>query len=218
MFRVQIVFYLNSEDQPPKRTLLNGIYYLTVYINARYFSTFIFNAETCSCQGSFKTNWWELTPYTKNKDGDSTGIFPSILQKAINMCCKECAENMSPKIHFARTDSSKGLQNGILEVSQNINDDIDLHFPIYGAKSQTTYRNSFPYVPLVQSPGAAFIVSSANNYKESKRILNIVLSYWPLSIVILFASYFVGLIMWLLVSPCRLHEYNYIFVIFFSFC
>lgn len=156
--------------------------------------------ETCNCQKMFRTNWWKLTPYAVQSNGKTTGIFPSILQKAIEMCCSDCSKQRLPELDFEGGNTSKALKDGVLEVNANIDDNIDLHFPIHGSRAQTIYGNGLPYVALIQSPGAAFIISSMNQYNESERVMKIVLACWPLMLVLFLASYVFGLVMWLIVS------------------
>ena len=143
----------------------------------------MFVTETCSCKTIFTANWWKLTPYTDLKNGTITGIFPLILEKAIEMCCRDCAKQSLPEIEFL------GMKNGVLEVNENIGDDTDFHFPIYGTKSQSSYGDGLPYIPFVKSPGAAFIISSANEYNESDRVMKIVFNTWPFFIFLFCWSY-----------------------------
>lgn len=182
----------------------------------------MFVTETCSCKTMFTANWWKLTPYTDLKNGTIAGIFPSILEKAIEMCCKDCSTQSLPEIDFVGMNRSLALKSGVLEVNANIGDDTDFHFPIYGIKSQTSYGDGFPYVPLVKSPGAAFIISSANQYNESDRVMKLMLNTWPFFLVLILTSYFVGLFIWLVVSfllntfyliKCNNHHPQYIIII-----
>ena len=165
----------------------------------------MFVTETCSCKTIFTANWWKLTPYTDLKNGTITGIFPLILEKAIEMCCRDCAKQSLPEIEFL------GMKNGVLEVNENIGDDTDFHFPIYGTKSQSSYGDGLPYIPFVKSPGAAFIISSANEYNESDRVMKIVFNTWPFFIALILSSYFVGLITWFVVS--FLSNYHFLITI-----
>ena len=103
-------------------------------------------------------------------------------------------------------------------MKNNLREDTDFHFPIHGTKYKMQYANEFPYVPLVHSPGAAFIVSSENAYNQSKRVIQTFLDSWTFILVLVLASYMVGLIMWLIVSSCiRLLIQMEILFRFFSF-
>ena len=85
-------------------------------------------------------------------------------------------------------------------MKNNLGEDTDFHFPIHGTKYKMQYANEFPYVPLVHSPGAAFIISSENAYNQSNRVIQTFLDSWTFILVLVLASYMVGLIMWLIVS------------------
>ena len=161
--------------------------------------------ETCTCQKVFTTNWWQLTPYTTDEDNTAVGIFPDVLKHAIKFCCSECVYGDKAAINFVGSNKTKSLQRGIIEVRQHLGEDIDFHFPIHGTKYKTTYGNGFPYVPLVHSPGAAFIVSSFNSFNESGRVMNLILNSWTFIIVLVFSSYVVGLIMWLIVRDININ-------------
>lgn len=85
-------------------------------------------------------------------------------------------------------------------MKDNLREEIDFHFPIFGTQYKTTYGNGFPYVPLVHSPGAVFLISSRNEFNESDKVMETVLTSWTFIVVLILLSYFVGLIMWLVVS------------------
>ncbi len=157
-------------------------------------------SETCSCQRQFTTNWWQLTPYTTPENDIAVGIFPDILKHAIEFCCSDCVHGDAASIDFVGSKETKSFQRGFIEVKNNIRDEIDFHFPIHGTKFKMQYANGFPYVPLVHSPGAAFIISSKNEFNESERVMKITLDSWTFILVLALASYMVGLIMWLIVS------------------
>ena len=161
-----------------------------------------FIAETCSCQRVFTTNWWQLAPYTTLEDNKAVGIFPDILRHAVAFCCSDCVHGDSATIDFVGNNKTKikSLQRGLIEVKNNLREETDFHFPIYGTKFKMTYANGFPYVSLVHSPGAAFMISSQNTFNESERVIRTVLDSWTFILVLLFLSYFIGLIMWLIVS------------------
>ena len=158
-----------------------------------------FVSETCNCQKVFTTNWWQLTPYTTHEDNTAVGIFPDVLNSAVKFCCSDCVHGDTAAINFVGSNRTKSLRRGIIEVNQHLSDNIDFHFPIHGTKYKTTHGNGFPFVPLVHSPGAAFIISSNNAYNESERVMKTLLDSWTFILTLVLASYFVGLIMWFIV-------------------
>ncbi|XP_028409022.1 protein sidekick-2-like [Dendronephthya gigantea] len=153
--------------------------------------------ETCSCQRVFTSNWWQLIPYTTVDEDKAIGIFPDILKNAIEFCCLDCVHGHAASINFVGTNKTKSLQRGIIEVKDNLREEIDFHFPIFGTQYKTTYGNGFPYVPLVHSPGAVFLISSRNEFNESDKVMETILTSWTFIVVLILLSYFVGLIMWL---------------------
>jgi hypothetical protein len=157
-------------------------------------------SETCSCQREFTTNWWQLTPYTTFENNTAVGIFPDILTHAIEFCCEDCVYGDAATINFIGNEKTKALQRGFIEVKNSLREDIDFHFPIHGTGYKMEYAGGYPYVPLVHSPGAAFIISSHNGYNQSERVIQTFLDSWTFIVVLVLASYMVGLVMWLIVS------------------
>ena len=77
-------------------------------------------------------------------------------------------------------------------------------FPISGKKDDRLYQNEFKFMPLVSSPGVAFIVVDEPPGTSANAVFNSVLSGWPVLLLTLLMALLSGIIMWGLVSALLL--------------
>ena len=73
-------------------------------------------------------------------------------------------------------------------------------FPISGKKDDRLYQNEYKFMPLVSSPGVAFIVVDEPPGTSANAVFNSVLSGWPVLLLTLLMALLSGIIMWGLVS------------------
>ena len=73
-------------------------------------------------------------------------------------------------------------------------------FPISGAKDDRSYQNDYRFMPLIGSPGVAFIVVDEPPGTSANAVFNSVLSGWPVLLLTLLMALLSGIIMWGLVS------------------
>ena len=73
-------------------------------------------------------------------------------------------------------------------------------FPISGKKDDRFYQNEYKFMPLVSSPGVAFIVVDEPPGTSANAVFNSVLSGWPVLLLTLLMALLSGIIMWGLIS------------------
>ena len=87
---------------------------------------------------------------------------------------------------------------------QNLDQPDTITFPISGKKADRYYQNSYRFMPLVGSPGVAFIVVDEPPGTSANAVFNSVLSGWPVLVLTLLMALLSGIIMWGLVSNERM--------------
>ena len=158
--------------------------------------------ETCNCYSRIFTNYWLNPPYMDiNSDGNQTGIFPPILRLLVRSCCGECAAHGYTEIDFRSSgDKDSARKSTEKEVREDIDDAIELSFPVYGRMDQTEYSKEYGFASLVQSAGVAFIVGVDEPGAAAKMVVKAVFNLWPLIITVFISAFFSGIVMWSLVS------------------
>ena len=84
--------------------------------------------------------------------------------------------------------------------SKNLDQPDTITFPISGKKADREYQNSHKFMPLISSPGVAFIVVDDPPGTSAEAVFNSVLSGWPVLVLTLLMALLSGIIMWGLVS------------------
>lgn len=158
--------------------------------------------ETCNCYSKLYTNYWYNPPYMdKGSNGNTSGIFPPILQLVVRSCCGVCAAHSHTEIDFRFSSNNKSAnKNTQKDVREAIDDVTELSFPVNGRMDQTDYSNEYGFAPLVQSAGVAFIVAEDEPGTTAKIVVKAVFDLWPLIITVFISAFFTGIVMWLLVS------------------
>ena len=80
----------------------------------------------------------------------------------------------------------------------DVNDTIT--FPISGYKDDHQYQSEYTFMPLISSPGVAFIIVDEPPGTSANAVFNSVLSGWPVLLLTLLMALLSGIIMWGLVS------------------
>ena len=93
-----------------------------------------------------------------------------------------------------------------------IGNSTDLSFPVYGWKGQRTYKTSFQYIPLVESPGVVFIVNTDSGQPAHQTAFDSSLRALPLIGFCLIMSLAAGIVIWALVSAPSVGEAVVFFV------
>ena len=90
-----------------------------------------------------------------------------------------------------------------IKASQNLDQPDTITFPISGKKVDRYYQTSYKFMPLIGSPGVAFIVVDDPPGTSANAVFNSVLSGWPVLVLTLLMALLSGIIMWGLVSSER---------------
>ncbi|KAK3732804.1 hypothetical protein QZH41_017706, partial [Actinostola sp. cb2023] len=162
-------------------------------------------ASTCRCFEVLTTNWREMPPYvTYNKTAPNTkpkGMFPHIVERAIVDCCRYCRSHGLTKLNFYQDGYNKpSNKSKDIDVKSNIDDETDIHFPIFGYQDQTHYSKYYGYIPIVPTSGVAFIVNKKQSKASPNNVAQAVFNCWPLLMLNVIIAFLVGCIIWALDS------------------
>ncbi|KAL9957849.1 hypothetical protein ACROYT_G034798 [Oculina patagonica] len=158
--------------------------------------------ETCHCEKRLTTNYWFYPPYViSSPTNNMSGIFMAFLDKMVLHCCGDCHNGHGKSIMDYTLDGSNNpaRKNTEEEMRIAIDADTDLSLPAYGFSDQRKYMNNFRFVPVVESPGAAFIVTT-EGLKSKSFIERLVFGCGPLLLFNVTAICLTGLLMWIMES------------------
>lgn len=71
---------------------------------------------------------------------------------------------------------------------------------MYGWKWQEYYSADYRYIPLVESPGVAFIIIEKEGLSPSQRLVNEVFATWPYMVITTLLAALAGIVIWFLVG------------------
>ncbi|KAJ7390406.1 hypothetical protein OS493_025663 [Desmophyllum pertusum] len=151
--------------------------------------------EKCKCPKVIVANWYDIPPYIKDNgpDKEPSGLFPLLLQEILPVCCGNCSEGDGPS-----TISYANRQENLVAIkdSKNFDKDDTITFPISGKKDDRWYQNDYKFMPLISSPGVAFIVVDEPPGSSANAVFNSVLSGWPVLVLTFIMALLSGIIMW----------------------
>ena len=144
-------------------------------------------------------NWYNIPPYIK--DGgpgqDPSGLFPFLLPPIFSQCCGNCSEGDGPSEIVYNAKFQENLV-AIKDVN-NLDSKDTITFPISGKKEDRFYQNDYKFLPLISSPGVAFIVVEEPPGTSANAVFYSVLSGWPVLVLTILMALLSGIIMWGLV-------------------
>ena len=182
----------------------NHSYYKSSSFNL---SNYVWFSEKCKCPKVIKANWYDIPPYIKDNghDQEPSGLFPLLLKDIVPVCCGNCSggDGRSVISYANRRDNLVAIKN-----IRNFDVNDTITFPISGYKDDRLYQNEYKFMPLVSSPGVAFIVVDEPPGTSANAVFNSVLSGWPVLLLTLLMALLSGIIMWTLVSASY-HRLNY---------
>lgn len=168
----------------------------------------LFVKEKCLCPKSIRMSWYQYPPYTKHQAGSDRqhnavykGIFYVALEKMIKSVCGTCKNGHGESIII--WDDPKNLKKQLTDVkkeieSENKEEIADVFFPIEGGQLDDKYRNIFYFIPMVDSPGVAFMVPGLEEGASAMAIFSSVLQGKPILILTIVMAVLAGIIMWML--------------------
>ena len=127
----------------------------------------------------------------------------AFLDKMVQHCCGDCHNGHGISIRDNALDGSNNLarKNTEEEMRLAIDFNTDLSLPVYGFSDQRKYMNNFRFVPVVESPGAAFIVRYDS---PDAPITSSLVQSWPFAAVTVVFVLLSGILFWIVVSETAL--------------
>ena len=125
----------------------------------------------------------------------------AILDEMVLHCCSDCRNGHGTSFIDYTLDGNNNpsQKNTEEDMRISIDSNTDLSLPVYGFSDQRRYMMRFRFVPIVESPGAAFIVARKEFGSESP-IERLVYGFGPLLLFNVMTICLTGLLMWILVS------------------
>lgn len=177
-----------------------------VYFFVYFFVCLFIFTEKCKCPKRIIANWYDIPPYIQdNGPGrEPSGLFPLLLKEIVPLCCGNCSEGDGPSEIIYHEKRQPNLVR--IKSLDNLDKEDTITFPISGKKNERNYQNDFRFMPLISSPGVAFIVVDEPPGSSANAVFNSVLSGWPVLLLTMLMALLSGIIMWGLVSKiCSNH-------------
>ncbi|XP_048579794.1 uncharacterized protein LOC5501224 isoform X1 [Nematostella vectensis] len=158
--------------------------------------------ETCRCKRNLTTNWRQYKPYVTTTVNGSPGlIIPVMLQEMLVQCCGSCADHGQSRLDLTVDGHNNTAQKKTIdELLNTIDGETDFSFPVHGYKGQDSYKRGLGYTPMVESPGAAFVVGQVDTTAARAAMFDKVIGTWPVIVLPLVMAYIAGAVMWFLDS------------------
>lgn len=168
--------------------------------------------EKCNCPKKIFANWYNIPPYIKyNGPGQNpTGLLPHFLPQLFSHCCGNCSEGDGPSEIIYDVKFQENLV-AIKDIS-NLESVDTITFPISGNKDDPSYKNEFKFLPLISSPGVAFIVVEEPPGTSAKAVFDSVVSGWPVLVLTILMALLSGIVMWALDTRYNPEEFPRSFI------
>ncbi|XP_022801932.1 uncharacterized protein LOC111339520 [Stylophora pistillata] len=156
--------------------------------------------ETCRCPGVFYTNWAVLPPYvTKSIRSQSPqGIIGTFVEEMLSESCGVCKSHGHTSLNFKTNGKGDtAYKTTMNEVILDVNSKTAISFPVTGTMDNDKFQRYYVFVPMVESPGMAFITVRQKDGSKN-RVISTLLKYLPLYLFCLMTAYVAGTIIWAL--------------------
>ena len=166
--------------------------------------------ETCRCPKYLRSNWWILPPYTNTSNPESPGgIFFMVAKQVLDLMCGTCPnghgetefcyeEGCEKKRRRRSTDNSY-QKNSLQDVATNVDENVEISFPVQGNRFMTTYAGVFPYISVVDAPGSAYFTVK-NVPSTAEVVVNASIACLPMVLLMTLFAWMAGIVIWFLVS------------------
>ena len=183
-----------------KRKIMKHMVVIFLFINNVSTANSVTVDHKCSSGGRLTVLWWSQEPYIY-KSGDKqednvkstvvtpaslSGMFPLILSKALQRCCKS-----STTLNYTTVPEGPAGLDQLLAAEE-----FDLILPVGAEVGAETVRR-FRFTGLLESPGVAVLIKG--NVSGAQLLLS-VLQGWPILVFILISASLAGVVIWLFVS------------------
>ena len=147
------------------------------------------------------TNWALYPPYVTEINQQPAGIIGELVQKMILSSCGKCERGHGNTIlnitHNGKGDNAR--KNSMAGVQSDVDDRTHVSFPIIGNMDDEKYLKDFVFVPVVQSPGIAFI-SLANERSRAEVAAIAWNKGWPVIVLSVMMGFISAVFIWMVVS------------------
>ena len=162
IFCKRLSFYFQQFDTISKPFFL--------HITANSFKVLVLtisvSSGTCRCRSMIPTNWWNNPPYVTTQISSNSsregGILPVILESIVTSCCQECEFGTTTVDFKLDANGLDAQKDGVIQVKDAISSKTMISFGITGVMPQEKYYSAdgeAEYVPIMETPGVAFIVA-----------------------------------------------------------
>ena len=143
------------------------------------------------------------------EDGEAGGIFGTLIQPMLESSCGSCKNGHGQTvIHLLSNGKGKLAHKvGPIEVISDIDDVTEISFPVNGLMDDSRYLKEYAFLPIVKSPGVAFLTLGEVNPPENVA-LRAVLNCWPLVALSFALAHIAGFIVWILVREVIRHFFH----------
>ncbi|XP_078344933.1 uncharacterized protein LOC144630436 [Oculina patagonica] len=153
--------------------------------------------ETCVCPKHLYTNWALYPPYVTENNQQPAGIIGELVQEMILSSCGKCTGHGETILDF--TQNGKGAaarKTSMGEVGSDVDDKTQVSFPIIGHIDDDKFLKEFVFVPVVESPGIAFI-SLANEPSRTDVAALAWSKSWAIVVLSVVMGFIAAVLIWL---------------------
>lgn len=157
--------------------------------------------ETCNCPKTLYTNWALHPPYVSEINQQPAGIIGELIREMILYSCGKC-QGGHGETFIDMKNNGKGAaarKTSMSEVQADVDASTHVNFPVLGNMDDEKYLKEFVFVPVVQSPGIAFI-SLANQLSRTEVVALTWNRSLPIVCLIVVMGVTVAVLIWIAVS------------------
>lgn len=160
-----------------------------------------FPIETCACPAKLYTNWAPYPPYVTEIDQEPGGIIGELIRDMISYSCGTCQGGHGNTFLDLTQNGKGGLskKTSMAKVRSDVDDKTHLSFPVIGNMDDEKYLKEFVFIPVVASPGIAFISLGSEPSRQGV-ITSALKKSWPIVALSLVMAIMVAIIIWISVS------------------
>ena len=110
-----------------------------------------------------------------------------------------CYEDDCDKKRRRRSTGNSYQKNSLQGVATNIDENVEVSFPVQGNRFMTTYAGVFPYISVVDAPGSAYFTVK-NVPSTAEVVVNASIACLPMVLLMTMFAWMAGIVIWVLVS------------------
>ena len=184
--------------------------------NVSTFSTKAPVRQLSKCARVISITWLSFAPFifqpknntTKTEtelNGKVTGVFYSIIGRAVQFCCKHF-DNRGTRLEYTHKAEN------IYTLHANIfNDKASVGMPVYieNERSSQTYGGTLAFIKVLESPGLV-VIGNKDDVKQNhlKVLWKTIYNQWPIVLILMVLCAISGICVWVLVSIMALFGEN----------